>query len=183
MVYDVFVGEQFLFEPNTAAMLSLLTTYQGTLPAGSLASPVISNFICLNMDKELGDYCRSKGFTYTRYADDLSFSTDTKIRLEQISDLVNIVSSFGFGINKRKMHLSSSSARHVVTGLTVNQKVNSSRKLLKNIRAMRHDLDTNGLAAATRHHFKLKTKADPQLQQYFLKRLIGLESFVRWVRG
>ena len=181
-VFDLFIGENFRFPEKTAIILTLLSTFEGRLPAGSPASPVISNFICLGMDKALMEFCTSHNFTYTRYADDLSFSSNSKITDEQIDSIRSIISSAGFEINKRKLRITSSASRQTVTGLTVNQKVNPSRRLIKLVRAMRHDLNNNGLEAATQHHFKLKTTPPPKLQQIFLNKLIGLEGFVKWVR-
>lgn len=56
-----------------ADILALLCTYQKLLPIGAPTSPVLSNFACLEMDKELAAFCLLKDIDYTRYADDLTF--------------------------------------------------------------------------------------------------------------
>jgi RNA-directed DNA polymerase len=61
-----------------ANALTLLTTYEGKLPIGAPTSPVISNFICYQLDSDLIDFCGENHLTFTRYADDLTFSSDTQ---------------------------------------------------------------------------------------------------------
>lgn len=144
-VFELFKGEYFEFPDKIAVLLTLLSTYKGILPAGSPASPVISNLCCLNLDDELTNFCSTNGFSYSRYADDLSFSTDVKITAEQITAIKEIIRKHDFTVNENKVYLRSSNVRQTVTGITVNEKLNVKRELIKKTRAMLHDLKTNGL--------------------------------------
>jgi RNA-directed DNA polymerase len=120
---------------------------------------------------------------FTRYADDLTFSSNTHITQDTIEHIINLINENGFEINKKKLRLQPSNRKQTVTGLTVNEKVNIDRKLLKKIRAMIHDLTTNGIEAATKRHFKLKNEADAKLRMRFIYRLEGYINFVGQVRG
>src|SRR5690606_17442000 len=142
-VQSVFKSSYFNFDAPMATALTLLTTYQGKLPTGAPTSPVLSNFVCLKLDADLKNFCETKALQFTRYADDLTFSSHHQISTDTVLDLINLIKKNGFEINDKKLRLQSSNRKQVVTGLTVNQKVNVDRKLLKKVRAMLHDLATN----------------------------------------
>lgn len=100
------------------------------------------------MDIRLLSIAKKYRLNYTRYADDLTFSTnDTKI-IEKFDDFLNdvdkIVRNSGFSLNEEKTRLQYFSSRQVVTGLVVNKKLNISRNYYKDTRAMAHSLYTKG---------------------------------------
>jgi len=182
-VKSLFVSEYFNFNEQIAIALTLLTTYKGKLPTGAPTSPVISNFICLKLDQDLKLFSSIKTLSYTRYADDLTFSSDLPITEDDILDIINLIKNNGFEINEKKLRLKTSNRRQTVTGLTVNEKVNVDRKLLKRIRAMLHDMTTNGIDTATRRHFNLKTVVEVKHRAKFISQLEGYINFVGQVRG
>jgi len=182
-VRDMFLSPLFGFNTNIATALTLLTTYKGCLPTGAPTSPAISNFMCLKLDEDLENYALSTGLTYTRYADDLTFSSDTFIDKPVLHKIIGIIIDNDFMLNPRKLHFSTSGKRQTVTGLTVNTRVNVSRKMLKNTRAMLFDLQKNGLEAATCNHFELDTIEAPHFYSLFLYRLKGYIDFIGQVRG
>ncbi|HUH73534.1 MAG TPA: reverse transcriptase family protein [Chitinophagales bacterium] len=181
-VRDLFVSPYFNFNENIAIALTLLTTYQGKLPTGAPTSPVISNFICIQLDSDLRAFCQENNLTYTRYADDLTFSSDLPISSDQTLDIINIIRKNHFGINDKKLRLKSPKSRQIVTGLTVNEKVNVDRKLLKKVRAMLHDFGINGLELASQRHFK-NPKKYQDYKILFIYRLQGYINFIGQVRG
>jgi RNA-directed DNA polymerase len=81
------------------------------------------------------------------------------------------------------LRLKTNNRKQIVTGLTVNEKVNVDRKLLKKIRAMLHDFTRNGIDAATQKHFNLKSAATTQHLAKFIQRLEGYINFIGLVRG
>ena len=182
-VYNTFQSASFGFDKQVATALTLLSTFEGKLPTGSPTSPVISNFICSELDKDLNQFCKVNQLNYTRYADDLTFSSNTKITDDCILDIINLIHKNNFQINEKKLRLKPSNRKQTVTGLTVNENVNVDRKLLKKIRAMLHDLSTNGLDSATKSHFKLNQDIDEKLREKFIYKLEGYINFVRQVRG
>ena len=81
---------------------------------------------------------------YTRYADDLSFSTNNKVfgkeYLNFIHELSILLERNGFEINQNKTRLEYHSSKQEVTGLTVNNKINANKEFIKNTRAMANQL-------------------------------------------
>ena len=180
-VLELFRSEWFRYNEKTAIAFALLLTYKGILPAGAPTSPVISNFICLPLDKELLQFCQINQLCYTRYADDLTFSSDLSITREQILNIIALLKKHGFRTNKKKFRLQSYHTQQKVTGIVVNEKVNIDRRQIKKVRAMLHDLEKNGLIFAATHHFGVE--ADEELQTRFLNRLKGYIKFIGQVRG
>jgi len=176
-IKNLFTSPYFNFNEQIAIALTLLTTYEGKLPAGAPTSPVLSNFICLDLDADLRIFCHENGLQFTRYADDLTFSSDTLISADTVLNIILLIVKNGFNINNRKLRLQASNRKQTVTGLTVNEKVNVDRKLLKKIRAMLHDLATNGIEAATRRHFQLEYVVDSKLREAIRKAYVYLPAF------
>lgn len=179
----MFESELFEFNKELSAALTLLCSYQGQLPVGAPTSPVISNFICFEMDYMLNSFAQNNGLVYSRYADDLTFSSDYYISEEKIDAIEQIIKEQHFVVNLIKKRVVSSGSRQSVTGLTVNDYPNVSRKLLKKIRAMLHDLNNNGLKIAATRHFKLTEQASQKEMELFKNRLKGYIDFVGQIRG
>ena len=113
------------------------------LPQGAPTSPILSNFACIHMDVRLSGLAQSLGLTYTRYADDITFSSNHNVFREDgpfWEKLRSIISECGFTLNEKKTRLLRPWDRQEVTGLTVNGKVNVSRRYLKNLRAELHQM-------------------------------------------
>ncbi len=182
-VKDIFMSPLFDFNEHIATALTLLTTFKGKLPIGAPSSPVISNFICYQLDMDLKEFSISNSLSYTRYADDLTFSADFIISTDTVLDIINLIKKNDFRFNEKKLRLKTSDLKQTVTGLIVNKKVNVDRKFIRKIRAMLHDMKRNGLSAATKRHFKFSRECDPQLEDLYLSRLIGYLNFVGQVRG
>ena len=182
-VKEIFTSELFGYSEQIATALTLLTTFEGRLPTGAPTSPVLSNFICLKLDKELADFCAKNGLAYTRYADDMTFSSDSLISADEILDIISIIQENGFRINEKKLRLKKANQKQTVTGLTVNEKVNVSRKLLKKTRAMLHDMTTNGVVVAARKHFRIENDVHTKTMARFISRLEGYINFIGQVRG
>jgi RNA-directed DNA polymerase len=186
-IKELFTSPVFNFSEQVAIALTLLTTYEAKLPTGAPTSPVLSNFACLELDADLRLFCQENHLQFTRYADDLTFSSNEIITNELIVKINGLIHQNGFEPNEKKLHLTSSHHKQTVTGLTVNEKVNVDRKLLKKIRAMLHDLTKNGIETATQRHFHivlpLDENEDEELQQHFIHRLNGYINFVGQVRG
>lgn len=182
-IYQLFLSEYFQFEDRLAQVLALLTTYERQLPTGAPTSPVLSNFICLGLDRALKSFADEHELVYSRYADDLTFSSDRFIHSDVILDVMNILKKHAFEINPKKIRMKASHSKQVVTGITVNDKVNVDRKLLKKVRAMLHDFSENGLKEATSKHFKISVDEDSKYCSVFINRLNGYINFIGQVRG
>jgi RNA-directed DNA polymerase len=182
-VKALFTSASFGFTDEIATALTLLTTYKGRLPQGAPTSPVISNFICMSLDADLHKFATENYLTYTRYADDLTFSSETKIESDTILDIINLIHKNRFKINERKLHQHSKNSKQTVTGVVVNEKVNVDRKFIKKTRAMLHDMIKNGVDIATRNHLKIEAELDEKQRSLFIHRLEGNIHFIGQVRG
>lgn len=125
----------------------------GFLPQGSPTSPIISNIIAKSLDKELHNFSKLRGINYSRYADDLTFSSNHSLNnylLSQITPnvllsggLEAIIENNGFEINYRKIRYSDNHQRQEVTGIKVNEKLNIDRRFIRNIRAVLFSIEKN----------------------------------------
>ena len=107
------------------------------LPQGSPTSPTISNILSKKLDRRLNGLAKRFGAIYTRYADDITFSSLHNIyeKEEFLNELHRIIEDDqNFLINSKKTRLQKSGFRQEVTGLVVNEKVNVRKRYLKQIR-------------------------------------------------
>ena len=165
-----------------AVIVALLGSYEKKLPTGAPTSPVLSNIVCLPLDLQLLEFCSKNELVYTRYADDLSFSSDKKISENILQELRSMITHFGFQLNEKKFRLQSSRSRQTVTGLVVNQRPNVERKYIRRLRAIVHSIKGMGVELAAAKHYGLT-----ELQQVnvpkFLRKIKGQIEFVGMVRG
>ena len=59
---------------------------------------------------------------YSRYADDITFSSNIPISTEMLSNIISIIHQYGFELNEKKLRFKLSNRKQTVTGLTVNEK-------------------------------------------------------------
>ncbi len=122
-----------LFPKHIGTILTTLCCKDDCLPQGAPTSPALSNLVMKNFDEFLGKWCEEKGIAYTRYCDDLTFSSDKPlygVYLKAKSMLENM----GFEVNEKKTKFITSGNRQTVTGLTVNQKLNISSVYKRKLR-------------------------------------------------
>lgn len=121
------------------------------LPQGAPTSPLLTNAICDTLDRRLHGLAKRFGLHYSRYADDITFSSMHNVYRpgsEFRTELERIITEQRFTINQKKTRLNHCSSRQEVTGLTVGQKINVGRKYVKDIRAILHIWEKYGLNAA-----------------------------------
>jgi RNA-directed DNA polymerase len=141
--------DKFNVSELEAIKIANLLTYKNSLPQGSPSSPILSNLICEQLDDELDKYCKQFNITYTRYADDMSFSFNfNKLPIIQVKNIIFIIEQNNFKINKKKYRYYYRNARQLVTGLVVNEKINVKREYYKNLRAILHNWSAKGLVYA-----------------------------------
>ncbi len=105
------------FEESLVELLVRLVSHRGRLPMGAPTSPVLSNYATLELDDELMVYCRQSGLCYTRYADDLSFSSAKQIKRVDYDHIVQSIHRCGFEINPRKVRWAKENQPKEITGL------------------------------------------------------------------
>jgi RNA-directed DNA polymerase len=116
------------------------------LPQGSPCSPVITNLLCRRLDQRLTGLARKLGMTYTRYADDLTFSGDPDALSTLLGAVRAIVLDEGFRLNAKKTHVMRRAGRQEVTGLVVNDRVGVPRRFLRRHRAVLFQVRRDGPA-------------------------------------
>lgn len=133
-------SQEFMFSKEVSTIISQLVCYAKKLPQGAPTSPIISNLIFNIVDLRILSLAKKYRLSYTRYADDMSFSTNNRAfktdHIEFIKELKVLLKNSGFDINESKTRLEYYSSRQEVTGLTVNKKINAHRKFIKQTRAM-----------------------------------------------
>lgn len=138
----------FKLPKEVAVTISQVACYKGVLPQGAPSSPIITNLICQTLDMHVLKIAKKYKLDYTRYADDLTFSTNKNDFLDNkddfFKDLKKEIQKSGFSINDSKTRLIYHDSRQIVTGLVVNQKINVPRAFYKSTRAMLHSLYTTG---------------------------------------
>lgn len=99
-------------------------TIDGKLPTGAPTSPYIANLVLRTFDLEIDDTCKKFGVTYSRYMDDLFFSTNNPQYILSLVELevLRLFKNMGFGVNVDKIKYISSNKRQQVLGLGVNNK-------------------------------------------------------------
>ena len=141
-------SNEFNLSENVSTIIAQLTCYQGVLPQGAPTSPILANLLCNILDMRLLKVCAKYKVDYSRYADDMTFSTNDKYFIVNqsrfIDEIEKEVEEFGFKINKKKTRLDFYSSRQNVTGLIVNQKIGVDKKFRKDTRAMAYSLYKNG---------------------------------------
>ena len=109
----------------------------GVLPQGSPCSPILTNIICRQLDRRLTGLAKRFNLKYTRYADDITFSSDYNVfqsDSEFMTEFKRIIADQHFIFNDKKTRLQRSNERQEVTGLVVNEKVNVVREYVRDIR-------------------------------------------------
>lgn len=204
-IRGLFMSKPFNMAPNAATIMAQLCTHNNSLPQGSPASPVLSNYIASDLDKKLTLLAKKYGLRYSRYADDITFSTNKKdfprslgyyegnnpitgnVVLGKL--LEDQISASGFVINHGKVRLQIPGVRQEVTGLTVNEFPNVKRSFVRKIRAMIHAWKKFGLIEAEKVYISNYAKSPPNIEsdkldgRYYKNVLYGRLAFLKMVRG
>ncbi|MBR4053106.1 MAG: RNA-directed DNA polymerase [Alistipes sp.] len=133
------------------------------LPQGAPTSPTLTNIICEKLDRQLGGLAKRFGARYSRYADDITFSSMQYIYAadgEFMAELHHIIATNRFTINEKKTRLQKKGERQEVTGLVLSDKVNVMRRYARELRTLLHIWEKYGHLAACESYMKVR-KANP----------------------
>jgi RNA-directed DNA polymerase len=181
-------NEDFRLKLAVATLLAQIACHDNQLPQGSPCSPVISNLIAAVLDIRLNQLARENNCTYSRYADDITFSTSERVfpkaigqRIPKTSNvwvpsqqLLKTIQRAGFEINATKTRMQLWYSRQDVTGLVVNQKVNVPVEYRDIVAAMCHHLFMDGSCF-------IKTSATKE--PFPLQNLRGRLAYIYQIRG
>ncbi|HZU32013.1 MAG TPA: reverse transcriptase domain-containing protein [Candidatus Angelobacter sp.] len=196
-VRGLFSQKPYSLPVEAAQALAQICCYEKALPAGAPTSPMIANLVCAQLDAQIKGLAKQYGCIYTRYADDITISTRTPRLAPQIAfrdpvakrwqigdELKNIVASNLFSINEKKTHVRPKSSRQEVTGIRINEGLNVSRNLVRQVRAMLHAWETYGENAAnTEFLAKYNKQRNPKRTPEFRAVLRGKLEFIGFVKG
>ncbi len=143
-VYEMFL-ERGCSRP-VARLLTELTTYENQLPQGPPTSPGIANQILTSSAKRISGVCQKHGLTMSVYGDDIFISGS--IRAAKVKNLLfRIIEAEGFSLNLKKTGVSKAGERKIVTGISVNTKINIPKDYYKKVRAILHHASERGFGA------------------------------------
>ncbi len=197
------MAKPFYMGENAASVAAQICVFDNSLPQGASTSPILSNFIASELDRKLTKLARRYKLTYTRYADDITFSSNNRNFPESIAFydgnnpitndcftgqiLEETISSCGFSINHDKTRLQIRGVRQDVTGLTVNEFPNVRRSYIRNIRALLHAWKKFGSEEVENtyrtRYAKNKSRLTDENKLYFKEALYGKLAFLRMVKG
>lgn len=150
--------KRFELEAKVATVIAQIACHDNALPQGSPCSPALSNIVAHLLDIRLVRLARKHKCTYSRYADDITFSTNCAafpIELAAPTEglegtwhlgpaLVAEIQRAGFEINGKKTRMQVCGSRQVTTGLLVNEKVNIRPEYYRSVRSMCSALFSTG---------------------------------------
>lgn len=159
------------------------------LPQGAPTSPLLTNAVCDTLDRRLGGLARRFGLHYSRYADDITFSSMHNVYKEGgefRKELERIILGQDFRINSKKTRLNHRSERQEVTGLTVSDRVNVTHRYVKDLRAILHIWERYGVNAAISAFYPrykaekgYREKGDPNIENV----INGKLCYLKMVKG
>ncbi len=159
-------NNNFELSEKVATIIAQICCHDNKLPQGSPCSPVVSNLIAHILDINLVNEAKKNNCFYSRYADDITFSTNKKefpkkiARINKSNEfelhpkIMRVLKHCHFNVNTDKTRLQHESQRQVVTGLVVNNKVNIRRDYYLKSRALVHNYLTYG-------NYKIQSEISP----------------------
>lgn len=180
----------FKLHRSVATLLAQISCHDNCLPQGAPTSPIISNLIGHILDVRLAGLAKIHGLHYSRYVDDLTFSTNLKefpgsvARLKEDdaweagSELLSVIKRSGFSLNEKKTRLQYKNSRQDVTGLVVNSKINTPSEYRRLARAMAHRLFMSGSFERTTREIDLAGNVKEKKAVGTLDQLVGIFSYI-----
>lgn len=151
-------NRDFALSPDVATLIAQIACHDNQLPQGSPCSPIISNLVGNILDMHLSTIARATGCSYSRYADDLTFSTSKnpfphEIAVQTPGDpnvwqlgpaLTKAIARADYKVNPQKTRMQYRDSRQEVTGIIVNKRLNTRIEYRRTARAMVHRLLKTG---------------------------------------
>ena len=125
--------------------------YRYVLPQGAPTSPIITNMICDTLDRRLAGLAKRFGLRYSRYADDITFSSMHHVYAQDGAfrkELYRIIQQQGFTVNDSKTRLQKRGSRQEVTGIIVSNKINVTKEYVREIRSLLYIWEKYGYSVA-----------------------------------
>lgn len=190
-VRDLMLTRPFDFTKERASIANLLAdlvvlsvgnhSSNSFLPQGSPSSPVLTNFLCKNIDIKLFSLAENNDAIYTRYADDITFSSNNKefANLHFNKEISRVMKESNFEINRKKTRFQGPGDRKMVTGLVLSDKVNVRKGFIKKIKKWLYICKRYSSGFAQEKWIVENPYKSPNV----LISLEGMISYLRMVRG
>ena len=203
-VRGMFMALPYALNPEVATVLAQICCHDNQLPQGAPTSPIVSNMLCAKLDSQFQKLAKKYRFTYTRYADDITFSTtrpnlpeeiayiittEDKEKLNKVvlgKDIYSIIQENNFEINELKVRIQNAQEHQEVTSITVNTFPNVDRNYIRQIRAMLHAWSKFGLESSELEYlnkYELKERHYSKGIAKFQQVLRGKIEFLGMVKG
>ena len=185
----------FNFPVDVASVVAGLcchTNAEGTknvLPQGAATSPLLTNAVCEKLDRRMLGVARKFGLHYSRYADDMTFSSMHNVYQEGSefrNEIKRIIEEQGFKMNDKKTRLLRDGQRQEVTGLTVNENVNLTKKYIRDLRCILHVWEKEGYGKAYAYFYRFYKKEKGYIKkgEPIMENVIGGKlNYMRMVKG
>lgn len=162
---------------------------RNVLPQGAPTSPVITNIVCQRLDYLLTGVAKRFGLKYSRYADDITFSSMHNVYQKDgdfLKELYRIIDDQGFQINPEKTRLQKKGYRQEVTGLLVNKKANVQKRYIKQLRMWLYYWESYGYTRASeffsQQYIADKGHTKPYIPEMMMV-LSGKLDYLKMVKG
>lgn len=197
-IYGLLQSAPFNFDAKAAAAIAKAVTFNNKLPQGAPTSPILSNMIARRLDNKLLSLASTTKSFYTRYVDDITFSTtlpefDNKIilrdnfpNIELSPHLIDILCREGFRINRHKTRLLNGNMRKEVTGITINEFPNVKRNYINSVFGMIYSWKKfgyeNAQAAYCAKYLNMRGGSGIKAKSY-RSVIVGRISYIAHIRG
>ena len=175
----IFQSAPFGFSKKLAHLLTKLVTREGRLPMGAPTSPALSNLATIALDQALMEWTAAHQIIYTRFVDDLTFSSKEEvIHAEHFEVIQSISKQHGFHFNVKKIKFFSEEDSKKVTGLLLNSTIDIDpkfyRELDKNLKRLRHIAEASMM---------LRDIKQADLLRQFKQEVDGMVNFIGMIEG
>ncbi len=162
-VRGMLMSKPYSIGREAATVIAQIACFNGALPQGAPSSPILTNMVCGPLDTQLTNLAKRHELVYTRYADDITFSTFNQTFPISIihgevnsltigGELDSILKKNSFNVNTNKVFLNNNKVRQEVTGLIVNRFPNIKREYLKSIRAILYNCFKEGIYETAKNY-------------------------------
>lgn len=179
-IKEMLMALPFDFPEDPAHVLARLVTSKNRLPMGAPTSPVLSNLICIDMDHQLDKLAREHGWTYTRYADDITFSGERRFTNESVELIRQQIEGNDFVLNYEKTALNRTEDEPEVCGLAIKPggKPDLSNHFVKNLKN-----DIKIYKTLTTDKMIAEEIFSAEALNRFRQHIEGELAFVRFIKG
>lgn len=177
-VVNIFLTEPFLFSSRLSKHLAALCCYKGRLPMGAPTSPILSNFYCIQLDRKISAWCKERHITFTRFADDMSFSSKQRLDAALYPFIENLSKAYRLTINPSKTKYYGLDDQKIVTGIYVSDKLDVHPSLVADTLK---EIDKLG------YTLRLNRRYNPVYEERWIRhhkqKINGLIQFTKQVKG